>query len=296
MTKKIDRAYSFMSANIAYMRCPICGGATRAEPYALICGEGHSFDIARKGYVNFIAGRARNERVYKRRLFEAREEISRAGLYSPLCDSLAIHAANHLASAATDAVIDVGCGGGYITRSLLPCFEKRPVFALDISKEGISFAAGEQADGIGWIVADMNKMPFASHSAVLALSVMSPSCYEEFARILAPGGILIKVIHGSGYLKELRHFIYGEYEDKQYSENDVFTNLARHCDIIDIEDISYTFDTPNALRASLYDMTPLTSDFGCLLDGSERSRAAFIGESGNFEVGLEFRIAVCRIR
>lgn len=45
-----------------WLRCPICGhpltGATEGTARTLACPHRHSFDIARQGYVNLLAGRA----------------------------------------------------------------------------------------------------------------------------------------------------------------------------------------------------------------------------------------------
>ena len=40
------------------LTCPVCHGQLTAIDRALHCPAGHSFDLARQGYVNLISGRA----------------------------------------------------------------------------------------------------------------------------------------------------------------------------------------------------------------------------------------------
>ena len=47
-----------LAAVSAYLRCPVCAGPLHLGRSRLACGRGHSFDIARHGYVNLTAGRA----------------------------------------------------------------------------------------------------------------------------------------------------------------------------------------------------------------------------------------------
>src|SRR5258707_714197 len=41
------------------LRCPRCRSEFRGSAGALVCVAGHSFDLARSGYVNLLAGRRR---------------------------------------------------------------------------------------------------------------------------------------------------------------------------------------------------------------------------------------------
>ena len=44
---------------------------------SLICGQGHTFDISKQGYVNFLNKSVKTR--YDRQLFEARRELLTAG-------------------------------------------------------------------------------------------------------------------------------------------------------------------------------------------------------------------------
>jgi 23S rRNA (guanine745-N1)-methyltransferase len=41
------------------LRCPLCKSGFTAAAGALVCRNGHSFDLAREGYVNLLSGRRR---------------------------------------------------------------------------------------------------------------------------------------------------------------------------------------------------------------------------------------------
>ena len=34
--------------------CPVCGGTLERREHAAVCGNGHSFDIARQGYLHLL--------------------------------------------------------------------------------------------------------------------------------------------------------------------------------------------------------------------------------------------------
>src|SRR5262245_28914514 len=39
------------------LRCPLCRTAFVPRPGALVCANGHAFDLARQGYANLLTGR-----------------------------------------------------------------------------------------------------------------------------------------------------------------------------------------------------------------------------------------------
>src|SRR3954447_8697462 len=71
------------------LRCPVCGDALGEAGGALRCAAGHSFDIARQGYVNLVPGRADTPEMV-----EARDAFLRAGHFRPLSAALAEAAAS----------------------------------------------------------------------------------------------------------------------------------------------------------------------------------------------------------
>lgn len=71
-----------------------------------------------------------------------------------------------------------------------------------------------------WCVADLTNLPFAPASFDTILNLFSPSNYQEFDRILKPGGQVIKVVPAASYLKELRQAFYPDDSAKQVYSNE----------------------------------------------------------------------------
>ncbi len=45
---------------LSLLRCPHCGGALERAGDAVRCADGHSFDLARQGYLSLLARRRRS--------------------------------------------------------------------------------------------------------------------------------------------------------------------------------------------------------------------------------------------
>ena len=73
-----------LSAVLDLLRCPVCGGALEEGEGVLRCGEGHSFDIARQGYVNLVPGPGDSAEMV-----EARDAFLAAGHFARLSAALA---------------------------------------------------------------------------------------------------------------------------------------------------------------------------------------------------------------
>ncbi len=54
-----DRARGFPAEVLPLLRCPLCGTGFAATDDSLRCPNGHSYDVARQGYVNLLPGGAR---------------------------------------------------------------------------------------------------------------------------------------------------------------------------------------------------------------------------------------------
>src|SRR5712691_10662008 len=87
----------------------------RAEG-VLVCTRGHSFDIARSGYINLLQPQERRSKTPgdAAEAVAARRRLHDRGVTAPLLHSIA-----ELADLTNDAVVlDAGCGDGYYLGSL----------------------------------------------------------------------------------------------------------------------------------------------------------------------------------
>jgi 23S rRNA (guanine745-N1)-methyltransferase len=128
---------------------------------------------------------------------------------------------------------------------------------IDISKEGIRIASREYP-GLIWCVADLVQSPFIDKQFDVILSIFSPSNYSEFARMLHDGGLLIKIVPGRDYLKELRTVFYNQTDRQVYSNEQVVTYFSKHFNLVDARQIQYSKSLDPTDLQNLIHMTPLS--------------------------------------
>jgi len=192
-----------LEAAASYLRCPVCGGPVRLGDTQLNCGNGHSFDIARQGYVNLTAGRANPGTADTAAMIAAREEFLGRGHYRPLASALASLAAGGEPSG-DGLVVDLAGGTGYYLAATLDALPHRHGLCADLSTAALRRAARAhpRAAAIG---ADVwQQLPLAPASAALVLSVFGPRNAAEIDRVLTAGGVLIIATPGGAHLRELR--------------------------------------------------------------------------------------------
>jgi 23S rRNA (guanine745-N1)-methyltransferase len=200
---------------LPYLRCPVCGQALdRAGEQALRCGQGHSFDIARQGYVNLAAGRSPHpgdsaEMIADRAAFLAEGHYD--FIATALADTAAGLAGTAPVPAAADApvrpdaglVLDAGTGTGTYLARVLDALPDAPGLGIDVSKPALRRAARCHRRA-GAALADLwRPLPLADASVSVLLNVFAPRNGPEFHRILHPDGVLLVVTPAQDHLAEL---------------------------------------------------------------------------------------------
>jgi Methylase involved in ubiquinone/menaquinone biosynthesis len=248
MLKKIDRSALFLKENRDLFQCPLCHATMQGKEKGLVCPNNHQFDLSKKGTLYFLDHQIKTE--YDQEMFDHRGRMIKSGMYQPLIAQLA-----ELCQAET--VLDVGCGEGSFLNALAEQSNLATGVGFDISKEGVYLATNQPA-ALFWCVADLTNLPFANESFSTILNIFSPSNYQEFDRILKPGGKVIKVVPRANYLKELRAAFYPDEPAKQeYSNHKVVEKFQQTYGEVTTAVVQYEFEIPEAVRLSLLEMSPL---------------------------------------
>jgi 23S rRNA (guanine745-N1)-methyltransferase len=178
-----------------------CHLALTREQSRLVCPRGHSFDVARSGYINLLQPQDRRS---KRpgdtgTAVAARRRLHDRGVTEPLLGGIAEIAG----PSPDDIVLDAGCGDGYYLGTLA----RRTGFdahGVDISLPAVEAAAHRYPER-EWIVANADRfVPYADDSFSLVLSITARMNSGEFRRILRDGGRLLVALPGPDDLIELR--------------------------------------------------------------------------------------------
>jgi len=239
---------ALMNNNLSLFACPICQESmTIQEQGRMVCSANHSFDIAKQGYINMLTHGAASK--YSKELFESRKTVIDSGIYDEIEDKII----ELIAPAQT--VLDTGCGeGSHLARIMA---EKKGIgVGIDIAKEGILAASRHYPEQI-WCVGDLAKSPFAKSSFDAILNMLSPANYEEFKRLLTPGGCVVKVVPQSRYLHELRAQLYADSDKESYSNDQIVARFKESFMEVSVKRITYTTPFATELIPALLEMTPM---------------------------------------
>ncbi|MDG6109382.1 methyltransferase domain-containing protein [Dactylosporangium aurantiacum] len=182
---------------ITHLRCPVCAGALTDAGRVLRCAAGHSFDVARQGYVDLTVGRGVHTGD-SADMVAARESLLDAGHFDLVSDAVAEAAAG---VPGAGLILEVGAGTGrYLARALGP---HRVGLAVDVSKPALRRAARIDPR-VGAVRADVwQGLPVRDATADVVLDIFAPRSGAEFARVLRPGGAVVVVTPAPGHLAEL---------------------------------------------------------------------------------------------
>jgi 23S rRNA (guanine745-N1)-methyltransferase len=192
-----------LSEVVEFLACPTCGREMLVAEKAVRCATGHSFDIARQGYVNLVAPGTHTGTADTADMVAARARFLAAGHMSAVADAVASAVVAAVPPQVAGCVADLGAGTGYYLSRVLDAQPDRVGVALDISKHAMRRAARAN-DRIGAVVCDAwGRLPLRDGSAAVVLNIFAPRNPEEMARILSPRGALVVVTPDAGHLHEL---------------------------------------------------------------------------------------------
>lgn len=181
------------------LACAVCGVAVALRDDAVRCEAGHSFDVARQGYVSMLPGR-RSSPGDSPQMVAARERFLAAGHFGPLAEAIVSSAA---AVAGAGCVVDAGAGTGHYLGRVLDALPGRHGIALDASAAASRRAARCHARA-GAVACDAwARWPVRTGAAGVVLNVFAPRNGEEARRALGAGGAIVVATPTPRHLEEL---------------------------------------------------------------------------------------------
>ncbi|HZF09415.1 MAG TPA: methyltransferase domain-containing protein [Thermoanaerobaculia bacterium] len=191
-----------------------CGEPLARGERSYACPRGHSFDVARSGYVNLLQPQDRRspQAGDSPVAVGARQRFLAAGHEAPFVQALLATVAA-LGLPSRPAILDVGCGTGFHLGEVAAALAGSggaEAHGTDLSVPAIELAAKWHPEAF-FVVANADRfLPYTAGSFDLALSLTSRRNGPELQRVLAPGGALLVAVPGPDDLVELREAVLGQ--------------------------------------------------------------------------------------
>lgn len=199
--------------SLTQLLCPIDQNELRQDGNTWRCQNKHCFDIAKQGYVNLLP--VQNKKSLdpgdSKEMIAARRDFLNSGVYQPIAIALAKTLAALSKKHKQLSILDAGCGEGYylnaVCEQLLPNDVELTATGLDISKWAVR-SCKIRNPKLNGLVASNRQIPLPDHSQDIVLCTFGFPVFEEFKRVLKPGGHIVMADPGPEHLIELRSQIY----------------------------------------------------------------------------------------
>lgn len=187
-----------------------CGERLSRQGPALRCNRGHSYDIARSGYVNLLQPQDRKSFTAgdPRIVVEARAALLASGVGAGVMQSFVREAAR-LEMPDDAAVVELGAGSGDGLGGLA-AIRRITGIGIDLSRAAATLSA-KRFPALTWVVANADRrLPIVDHGVTLVLSLHARRNPAECRRVLQRDGWLLVAIPAPDDLVELRSQVLGE--------------------------------------------------------------------------------------
>ena len=206
--------------------CPACQSPLTLVERTYKCAAGHTYDVAREGYVNLLLAQHKRSKEPgdNKQMVNARRSFLEQGYYQPLAKRMAdvlqqfsgSVPVNDIECPAAERLInlfDVGCGEGYYLNYVLTRLngDQKSFVAkgagLDISKIAVQKAAKKYSVS-EFCVASSFAIPLPDASQHSVIQVFAPSSEQEILRVLKDDGVWLQVNPAAEHLAELKACVY----------------------------------------------------------------------------------------
>ena len=209
-----------------------CGLPLVRHEQAFVCASGHSFDLARSGYVNLLQPQDRRSTAAgdSKLAVHARAALERSGVGLAIIEAV-ITEALALGLRENAVVVDLGSGTGKMLGQLST---RLSVTAIGID---LSAAAAELASrrfpALTWIVANADRrLPLQDASVDVVLSIHGRRNPRECARVLTTNGLLWVALPAPDDVIELRALVQGHGAERERVET-MLGEHQRHFELVE---------------------------------------------------------------
>lgn len=175
----------------------------------LVSASGHSYDVARQGYVTLAGGGGLRFSGDDAAMIKARDTFLSQGFYAPFVEAVThgVHDALDDAGVADEAspvICEIGAGTGYYLAHTLDAVDGSRGVGIDVSVPAAKRLCTSH-QRVGAVVADAwSRLPLKDSSVDAITVIFAPRNASEFARVLTPGGQVVVLTATTGHLSELR--------------------------------------------------------------------------------------------
>ena len=224
--------------------CPHCTMPLQLTQHEARCENNHLFDRSKDGYINLIVGgrlAAATTSGDTAESLRSRRNFFASGSYEPIASALA-----NALRGISGPVLDVGCGEGYY----LTHISSSEKYGIDISKKAVQMAS-KLLPTAHFAVASAFRLPVLDHSCAAVFSVFAPHSFEEYARVLKPGGTWVTITPGPHHLQQMRPKRDQSIDEREERRSEPPAQ-AQHA-----ERIQFELDLSPGAANDLFSMTPL---------------------------------------
>jgi len=204
----------------SHLGCTVRGCGLLLEPSdrRYVCPRGHSYDVARSGYLNLLQPQDRRSRSPgdSKAAVRTRVGLLEKGVGRAILDGF-VQRASELQLGVRPLVADLGSGTGDTLGTLSRARPITPI-GIDLSVFAADCAA-RRFPALTWVVANADRrLPLMDGDVDLVLSLHGRRNPSECARVLRPTGLLLIAVPAHDDLVELRALIHGERLERDRAE------------------------------------------------------------------------------